>query len=65
MTMAELFKHFGLEAGTIDFIGHALALHTSDAYLTMPAKPTVLKASFRVLAFRVSNPNPIFRIQGV
>jgi GDP dissociation inhibitor len=27
MTMAELYAHFGLVEMTIDFIGHALALH--------------------------------------
>ena len=27
MTMAELYKSFGLEAQTVDFVGHALALH--------------------------------------
>lgn len=28
--MSEIYKYFGLEAGTIDFIGHALALHLED-----------------------------------
>lgn len=36
-TSAELFKKFGLEPNTIDFIGHASALHLNDDYLTMPA----------------------------
>ena len=27
MTMTQLYQHFGLDAQTIDFIGHALALH--------------------------------------
>lgn len=27
MSMAALYTHFGLDAQTVDFIGHALALH--------------------------------------
>lgn len=43
MTMSQLYTHFGLDAQTIDFIGHALALHRDDAYLDQPALPTVKK----------------------
>lgn len=39
-TMAEVYKKFGLETGTQDFIGHALALHLDDAYITQPARDT-------------------------
>lgn len=42
-TMAEVYKHFSLEASTIDFIGHALALHQNDEYMSQPALPTVMK----------------------
>ena len=31
VTMAEVYKHFGLEAGTQDFIGHAMALYLDDS----------------------------------
>mmetsp|Transcript_42382 Transcript_42382/g.51400 ORF Transcript_42382/g.51400 Transcript_42382/m.51400 type:complete len:444 (+) Transcript_42382:75-1406(+) len=41
MTMQELFAKFGLEANTIDFVGHALALHRDDDYLNKPALQTV------------------------
>ena len=27
MTMAELYTYYGLDAQTVDFIGHAIALH--------------------------------------
>mmetsp|Transcript_30688 Transcript_30688/g.82162 ORF Transcript_30688/g.82162 Transcript_30688/m.82162 type:complete len:106 (-) Transcript_30688:1121-1438(-) len=37
LTAKELFDKFGLEKGTIDFIGHALALYDSDFYLSQPA----------------------------
>lgn len=41
MTMADLYKHFGLDEGTIDFVGHAIALHRDDSYLSQPAIITV------------------------
>lgn len=43
MTMAQLYQHYGLDAQTIDFVGHALALHRDDRYLDQPALPTALK----------------------
>ena len=33
MTMHELYAQFGLDVQTIDFVGHALALHQNDAYM--------------------------------
>ncbi|EKX54040.1 hypothetical protein GUITHDRAFT_159164 [Guillardia theta CCMP2712] len=41
MTSQELFSKFGLEKGTVDFIGHALALYDNDGYLTRPAEEMV------------------------
>lgn len=38
--MSAVYKEFGLEDGTIDFIGHALALHRDDSYKDRPAKET-------------------------
>ncbi|KAL1922049.1 uncharacterized protein VTP21DRAFT_10691 [Calcarisporiella thermophila] len=38
--MIEVYKKFGLESGTQDFIGHALALYLDDAYLNQPARET-------------------------
>lgn len=29
-TMAEVYHEFGLESGTIDFVGHSLALYSDD-----------------------------------
>jgi len=37
----DVFKDFGLSAETIDFLGHAMALHNNDAYLDQPAFETV------------------------
>lgn len=42
-TSAEVFRHFGLCDETIDFLGHALALHRDDDYLNLPARETVEK----------------------
>lgn len=33
MTMHELYTQFGLDVQTIDFVGHAIALHQNDAYM--------------------------------
>lgn len=43
MKMRELYESFGLEANTIDFLGHAVALHIEDSYLEKPAMETVKK----------------------
>ncbi|GHJ89810.1 hypothetical protein NliqN6_6212 [Naganishia liquefaciens] len=39
-TMTDIYKKFGLEAGTQDFIGHAMALHLDDEYKKQPARET-------------------------
>lgn len=41
ISMADLYKAFGLNEDTIEFIGHSLALHRDDNYLSQPALPTV------------------------
>lgn len=38
--MTKIFDYFGLEAGTRDFIGHAMALHLDDSYMSRPARET-------------------------
>ena len=43
MTMAELYSSFGLEAQTIDFLGHAVALQIEDSYMQKPAIETARK----------------------
>lgn len=43
MTMADVYTKFGLNDMTVDFVGHAVALHKDDGYLTAPALDTVLK----------------------
>lgn len=41
--MTELYEAWGLDEQTIDFLGHAVALHTTNDYLTQPALGTVKK----------------------
>lgn len=40
-TMNEVYKKFGLDDNTSDFVGHALALHRDDKYLESPAGETL------------------------
>uniref|UniRef100_A0A7S1KQV9 Rab GDP dissociation inhibitor n=1 Tax=Percolomonas cosmopolitus TaxID=63605 RepID=A0A7S1KQV9_9EUKA len=43
MTCGELFKKYGISNETEEFLGHSVALHTSDKYLERPALETVKK----------------------
>ncbi|KAK9478714.1 GDP dissociation inhibitor [Lipomyces japonicus] len=40
-TMKEVYAKFGLEAGTRDFIGHAMALYLDDSYINKPAREAI------------------------
>ncbi len=41
MPMIDLYKAFGLNDDTMEFVGHSLALHRDDNYLMQPALATV------------------------
>lgn len=41
--MKDVFEHYGIEDSSIDFLGHAVALHSTDAFLYEPAIDTILK----------------------
>lgn len=41
--MRDVVKKFKLEENTVDFLGHAVALYTTDEYLSMPAVETLKK----------------------
>merc|ERR1712137_1445992 len=43
VSMRELFKKFSLDDKTVDFTGHAIALHLNDDYLDETAGPTLEK----------------------
>lgn len=38
-TMKDIYYKFGLEAGTQDFIGHAMALHLTDEWVAKWIEP--------------------------
>ncbi|PFH54805.1 hypothetical protein AMATHDRAFT_135082 [Amanita thiersii Skay4041] len=39
-TMKQVYEKFGLEPGTQDFIGHAMALYLDDDYINQSARPS-------------------------
>ncbi len=41
--MKDVFAKFGLDNDTIEFVGHAMALHSTDEYLGQPAQLTIDK----------------------
>lgn len=42
-SMQQVYDKFGLQPGTIDFLGHCLALYTDDRYLKCACGPTIQK----------------------
>jgi len=40
-SMEQIYQKFGLQAGTIEFIGHAVALQTNDDYLKKACGPAI------------------------
>lgn len=46
--MVEVFNHYKLEENTIDFLGHAVALHRDDKFLSQPAIDTIRKINLYV-----------------
>eukprot|EP01110_Echinostelium_bisporum_P011968 TRINITY_DN6109_c0_g1_i1.p1 TRINITY_DN6109_c0_g1~~TRINITY_DN6109_c0_g1_i1.p1 ORF type:complete len:445 (+),score=227.07 TRINITY_DN6109_c0_g1_i1:21-1355(+) len=58
MTARDLMKDFGLEADTVDFIGHALALYLDDAYLDKPCMELIdrVRLYFESLARYTKSP---------
>lgn len=43
MTSKQIFKEYGVDSDTINFIGHSVALHSTDDYLEQPALDTVIR----------------------
>lgn len=41
--MRDVYKKYNLDPQTIDFLGHAIALHTTDEYIDQPARDTIIK----------------------
>jgi Rab GDP dissociation inhibitor len=49
-TMTEVYLKFGLEPGTRDFIGHAMALWTTEDYTNAPARETFDRLNLYMLS---------------
>ncbi|KAI9274684.1 GDP dissociation inhibitor [Phascolomyces articulosus] len=65
-TMVELYEKFGLEPGTQDFLGHAMALHLDDAYLQKPARETIDKIILYVASIARYGKSPyIYPLHGL
>lgn len=47
-TMRAVFDKYKLESNTVDFLGHAVALHRFDDYLNEPAANTIKKINLYV-----------------
>nr|CCC89855.1 putative RAB GDP dissociation inhibitor alpha [Trypanosoma congolense IL3000] len=58
MTMAQLYKEYGIGNDTIDFVGHAVALHTNDDYLNRPAIETVKRCKLYEESFNMYSQSP-------
>lgn len=58
MTMRDLYKAFGLGKDTIDFVGHAVALHTNDKYMDQAALPTVMRCKLYEDSFEMYGSSP-------
>lgn len=62
----DIVKSFGLEANTVDFIGHAVALYTNDDFLTKPAITTLDKMQLFFNSFgRYGNSPFIYPVWGL
>ena len=64
--MRDVYKKYSLDSNTIDFIGHAIALHTTDEYLEAPCGATIdkVKLYFDSLA-RYDNSPYIYPVYGL
>ncbi|CAO3611291.1 unnamed protein product [Mucor hiemalis] len=65
-TMVDVYAKFGLEPSTQDFIGHAMALHFDDEYLTKPARETTEKIVLYVASMARYGKSPyIYPLHGL
>lgn len=65
-TMAQVYEKFGLGQNTIDFLGHAIALHTEDSYLMQVALPTIEKMQLYISSIARYGQSPfIYPVYGL
>merc|ERR1719473_200603 len=65
-TMMQVYEKFGLQPDTIDFVGHAVALHPSDRYLGEPCGHTIEKIKLYMFSISRYGQSPfIYPIYGL
>lgn len=65
-SMAQVYEKFGLQPDTIDFVGHAVALYTSDQYLACACGPTIEKIKLYMYSISRYGQSPfIYPIYGL
>jgi len=65
-TMKQVFDKFGLQESTIDFIGHAVALHSNDDYLSQACGITIEKCKLYLESLQQFGGSPfIYPIYGL
>jgi len=65
-TTKQVFDEFGLKPDTIDFLGHAMALHWTDKYLEEPALDTVKRIrTYGESVLRYGNSPYIYPLYGL
>lgn len=66
MSSAELIKDFGLNDETVDFVGHSIALFSTDEYLTQPALDLVKRCQLYSLSLAQYGKSPyIYPLYGL
>ena len=66
MTASELIKDFGLQDETVDFVGHAIALYSTDEYLSQPALELVKRCQLYSLSLAQYGKSPyIYPLYGL
>ncbi|KAF8377379.1 hypothetical protein HHK36_030756 [Tetracentron sinense] len=51
VTARDVISKYGLDDNTVDFIGHALALHIDDSYLNEPAMDFVKRMKVKIILY--------------
>lgn len=65
-TMSQVYEQFGLQEGTVDFIGHAVALQPTDDYLDQACGPTIQKCKLFVESMQLYGGSPfIYPLYGL
>merc|ERR1740123_662510 len=64
--MKQVFEKYGLQDGTIDFIGHAVALQPTDDYVNQACGPTIQKCKLYLTSVMQYGGSPfIYPIYGL